>query len=287
METGSREPRMDRRAELKHHQDPLLDSGDQRSSRSRASGASVPTARSHSRQPIEAYRHKHSQMESEEAPRQTKDMANPRTEATYNVEQTPPVFTTSNAQYGISEHEPRSKADVQQEPHAGLTRAEAAYHYYGNCFPRFERQRIRYNLDKEICEGTKVPDPALTLPALNTNLPILSTRSERSGNARNPMVTSAPQSTRSRRSAAAMSVRSGKTQTSVRSTGSRGGQWQTQAAAPPGWNPYRTHNAQYGQYMGSGDVPWPGGGREVWLLGRGGGQQSSFDSSLVIKDHMF
>merc|ERR1719482_873879 len=265
-----------------------VDARSARSMRSRASGASVPTARSHSRQHIEAYRHKHSQMESEEAPRQTKDMVYPTTEATFNVEQTPPVFTTSNAQYGISEHEPRSKADVQQEPHAGLTRAEAAYHYYGNCFPRFERQRIRYNLDKEICEGTKVPDPALTLPALNTNLPILSTRSERSGNSRKPnSVMDAPQSTRSRRSSQAMSVRSGKTQTSVRSTGSRAGQWQTQAAAPPGWNPYRTHNAQYGQYMGSGEVPWPGGGREVWLLGRGGGQQSSFDSSLVIKDHMF
>jgi len=143
-------------------------------------------------------------------------------------------------------------------------------------------------LDKEIAEGTKVPDPALTLPALNTNLPILSTRSEGSHNSRRPnAVMDAPQSTRSRRSGAGASVRSGKTQTSVRSTGSRGGQWQTQAAAPPGWNPYRTHNAQYGQYMGTGDVPWPGGGREVWLLGRGGGQQSSFDSSLVIKDHMY
>merc|ERR1719473_1363544 len=177
------------------------DAKSQRSHRSRASGASVPTARSHSRQHIEAYRHKHSQMETEEAPRQTKDMLNPRTEAAYNVDQTPPVFTTSNAQYGICEHEPRSKADVQGEPHAGLTRAEAAYHYYGNCFPRFERQRIRYNLDKEICEGTKVPDPALTLPALNTNLPILSTRSEGTANSRRPnSVMEAPQSTRSRRS---------------------------------------------------------------------------------------
>merc|ERR1719440_153375 len=150
-----------------------------RSHRSRASGASVLTARSHSRQHIEAYRHQHSQMETESAPRITKDMVNPRTEAAYNVDQTPPVFTTSNAQYGICEHEPRSKADIQGEPHAGLTRAEAAYHYYGNCFPRFERQRIRYNLDKEVMEGTKVPDPALTLPALNVNIPVLtSARSE-------------------------------------------------------------------------------------------------------------
>merc|ERR1719456_1020788 len=90
----------------------------QRSHHSRASGASVPTARSHSRQHIEAYRHKHSQMETESAPRQTKDMVNPRTEAVYNVDQTPPVFTTSNAQYGICEHEPRSKGDIQAEPHA-------------------------------------------------------------------------------------------------------------------------------------------------------------------------
>merc|ERR1719231_2130974 len=120
----------------------------------------------------------------------------PRSEAQYNLDANPPYFSTSNGQYGICEHEPRSKADVQAEPHAGLTRAEAAYHYYGNCFPRFERQRIRYNLDKEVCEGTKVPDPSLTLPALNTNLPILSTRSEGTANSRMlNAVTDAPQST--------------------------------------------------------------------------------------------
>merc|ERR1719159_1753993 len=119
-------------------------------------------------------------METEAAPRPGHPaMVAPRTEATYNLEQNPPAFTTSNGQYGIGEHEPRSKADIQAEPHAGLTRAEAAYHYYGHCFPRFERQRIRYNLDKEVCEGTKVPDPALTLPALNVNLPVpTSARSE-------------------------------------------------------------------------------------------------------------
>jgi len=244
----------------------------------------MPTGRSHSRQHIEAYRHGHHQMETEHAPRVTIESMNPRTEATYNLEATPPVFTTSNAQYGICENEPRSKADIQAEPHAGLTRAEAAYHYYGNCFPRFERQRIRYNLDKEIVEGTKVPDPALTLPALNTNLPILTTRTHSS---RAESVRSVPRSTRSRTSSHPASVRSGKTQTSIRSTGSNAGRWQSQAAAPPGWNPYRTHNNQYGQYLDAGEVPLPGGGREVWLLGRGGGQQTSFDNQLYRKDHGF
>ena len=41
-----------------------------------------------------------------------------------------------------------------------------------------------------------------------------------------------------------------------------------------------------GRYLGSGEVPLPGGGREVWLLGRGGGQQSSYDSCLVRKSHL-
>merc|ERR1719482_1086764 len=266
-----------------------VDARSARSMRSRASGASVPTARSHSRQHIEAYRHKHMQMESEEAPRQTKDMVYPTTEATFNLDANPPYFSTSNGQYGIGEHEPRSKADIQAEPHAGLTRAEAAYHYYGHCFPRFERQRIRYNLDKEVCEGTKVPDPALTLPALNVNLPVLTTHSARSENSRKTgSVRSMAPSNRSRRSSAReASVRSGKTATSFRSTGERGVEWQTQADYAPGWNPYRTFNSQYGQYLGSGEVPLPGGGREVWLLGRGGGQQSSYDSCLVRKSHLF
>jgi hypothetical protein len=80
-------------------------------------------------------------------------------------------------------------------------------------------------------------------------------------------------------------VRSGKTQTSIRSTGSNAERWQSQAAGPPGWNPYRTHNNQYGQYLDAGEVPLPGGGREVWLLGRGGGQQTSFDNQLFRKEH--
>lgn len=258
-----------------------------RSHASRLSGVSCPTGRSHSRQHIEAYRKGHTAMETESAPRPNhKVMEEPRTEADFNLSMNAPVFSTSNGQYGICEHEPRSKADIQAEPHAGLTRAEAAYHYYGNCFPRFERQRIRYNLDKEVTEGTKVPDPALTLPALNTNLPVLdSARSY--GSRRSGSVRSVAQSNRSRRSSQAASVRSGKTESSVRSTGSRAGMWQTQADYAPGYNPYRTHNAQYGQYMGAGEIPLPGGGREVWLLGRGGGQQTSFDSCLQRKDHLF
>jgi len=262
----------------------------ERSYRSRHSGATCPTGRSHSRQHIEAYRKGHTALETEHAPRPGHPaLAAPRTEAQYNLDANPPYFSTSNGQYGIGEHEPRSKADIQAEPHAGLTRAEAAYHYYGHCFPRFERQRIRYNLDKEVCEGTKVPDPALTLPALNVNLPVLTTHSARSENSRKTgSVRSMAPSNRSRKSAArAASVRSAKTATSYRSTGERAVEWQTQADYAPGWNPYRTFNSQYGQYLGSGEVPLPGGGREVWLLGRGGGQQSSYDSCLVRKSHLF
>lgn len=230
---------------------------------------------------------RHTGMETEDAPRSShRAMGAPRTEATFNLHAEPPTFSTSNGQYGICEHEPRSKADIQAEPHAGLTRAEAAYHYYSNNFPRFERQRIRYNLDKEVMEGTKVPDPALTLPALNVNLPVLTADeaalSRRGGSERSHR--SASQ--RSRRSVPA-SVRSAKTATTVRSSGSRGANWQNQADYAPGWNPYRTHNGQYGQYLGSADVPWAGGGREVWLLGRGGGQQTSFDSQLFRKTHLF
>merc|ERR1719502_771125 len=138
-------------------------------------------ARSHSRQQIENFRAQESTGFVEGAPRKMREDAG-RTEAVYNLEQKPPVFSTSNGHYGIYEHEPRSKHDAQDEPSAGLTRAEAAYHYYGNCFPRFERQRIRYNFDKEIMEGRKAPEPALTLPAMNVTL--ADSKSERSDRSR-------------------------------------------------------------------------------------------------------
>jgi len=251
-----------------------------RSERSRQSGASCPTERSHSRQQIEAFRAKESAGFVEGAPRKMREDAS-RTEAVYNLEQKPPVFSTSNGHYGIYEHEPRSKHDAQDEPSAGLSRGEAAYHYYGNCFPRFERQRIRYNFDKEILDGVKEPDPALMLPAMN--VVINDSKSERSGRSRssgfvsrdgNSVRSARSQSVRSAARSVVSSVRSRSTRSSTR--------WHTQHPGMPAYNPWRTHNNAYGMYLGAGEIPQPGDGREVWMKNRGG-QQSSFDSCLILK----
>eukprot|EP00930_Biecheleria_cincta_P055401 TRINITY_DN41723_c0_g1_i1.p1 TRINITY_DN41723_c0_g1~~TRINITY_DN41723_c0_g1_i1.p1 ORF type:complete len:209 (+),score=29.09 TRINITY_DN41723_c0_g1_i1:89-715(+) len=193
------------------------------------------------------------------------------------------AWTTSNQSVGIGYHDPMRRSQAREQRVAGLTTSDAAYQSAANDYPRFERQMIRTLYDKDIQHGRKEPHPELLRRYPNKEIPHpddpearrhrpptgFSQRSDRTNASR------ASSDARSRRSAASMAG------SSIASS--------VMSVPPSGYyRQARTPNSMYlttaDRIGGGGHVPpEPQPGREVWMIGRGGGQQSSFDSCLVHK----
>ncbi|CAK9026202.1 unnamed protein product [Durusdinium trenchii] len=192
-----------------------------------------------------------------------------------------PEWGTANQSYGIGYHDHARRSAAETQPIAGLSAFEAAYAQAANDFPRFERQMIKSIFDKDVLAGTKKPHPELLKRYPNREIP-----HEDDPYART-LRTPSNQSTRSRQSEA-----SRRSQGSRRSAPSVAGSSIASSVltAPPSgyYRQLRTPNLMYltsNSSIGAGGrvVAEPQPGREVWMAGRGGGQQSSFDSCLVYK----
>eukprot|EP00931_Biecheleriopsis_adriatica_P115383 TRINITY_DN91184_c0_g1_i1.p1 TRINITY_DN91184_c0_g1~~TRINITY_DN91184_c0_g1_i1.p1 ORF type:complete len:223 (+),score=22.46 TRINITY_DN91184_c0_g1_i1:52-669(+) len=185
---------------------------------------------------------------------------------------------TASQSYGIGIHDKTRRQQVRHQPVAGMTTQQVAYHSAANDYPRFERQMIRSTFDKDVLEGKKKPHPELLMRYPNREFPHHG--DPYTATLRPPSV----RSTRSRRSDA--SGRSGRSAHSIAGSSIASSRM---SAPPSGY--YRqcpTPNLMYqtsANKIGGGGVvpPEPQPGREMWMIGRGGGQQSSFDSCLVHK----
>lgn len=222
-------------------------------------------------------------------------------------------WVTSNAVIGVGHHDHGAAQRVRELPVAGVGSVDAAYHGAANDFPRFERQKIRGIYDEAIIDGSKQPHPELLrrFPnrerhppedyggeapmaagkfldvtanaggrASRTQLPPQRPSSGRSGRSRTSGV-----SRRSDRSDRSVSLRSA----AACSIGSRSSAASSSRPPPPGFfrqapepsTRFTTSSAAYGACGPDRREPAPG--RETWMLGRGGGQLSSFDNCLVDK----
>mmetsp|Transcript_74874 Transcript_74874/g.167988 ORF Transcript_74874/g.167988 Transcript_74874/m.167988 type:complete len:208 (-) Transcript_74874:63-686(-) len=195
-------------------------------------------------------------------------------------------WSTAYQSIGVGHRDPGRAAKVQDQRTAGLTTAAAAYCSAANDYPRFERQMIRTIFDEGIISGEKQPHPELLRRYPNREHP-MDDRTNR------PQTGLSGRSGRS--NASGRSGRSNASGASRRSAASAAGSAIANSVAssgpPPGYfrqlpTPNMTY-AKSSQLIGAGgrQPPEPLKGREVWMLGRGGGQQSSFDSCLVNKGH--
>lgn len=188
-------------------------------------------------------------------------------------------WKTASQVIGTAHTEPSRTRRTRSQPPAGVSTAAAAYASAGNDFPRFERQMIRTIYDEDISSGVNRPHSSLLQQYPNRE--VIPDASQRPGSGR---------SGRSQRSG-----RSGRSSASHRSAAaSFAGSAISGASSrrvPPGYfrpphpprDRYDTANQVYG--AGGKVAPEPEAGREAWMLGRGGGQISSFDNCLVRKHH--
>lgn len=194
---------------------------------------------------------------------------------------------------GIAHREPQQLHAVRQAPPAGMTTAACAHDRAANDFPRFERQLMRTLQDPDIHSGAKQPHPELLRrhPAARApsagSLPQGGASSMPSGGTFS-RVQQRPGSGRSGRSNASGRSVASSAGRSVMSSGSRhaaplnpASQYYQQV--PRSDAHFTTTSAAIGR--GGHVASEPQHGREVFNLGRGGGQQSSFDSCLVHKGH--
>eukprot|EP00747_Dinoflagellata_sp_TGD_P163668 gnl/TRDRNA2_/TRDRNA2_182591_c0_seq1.p1 gnl/TRDRNA2_/TRDRNA2_182591_c0~~gnl/TRDRNA2_/TRDRNA2_182591_c0_seq1.p1 ORF type:complete len:214 (-),score=24.55 gnl/TRDRNA2_/TRDRNA2_182591_c0_seq1:46-687(-) len=202
-----------------------------------------------------------------------------------------PDWTTTSNLIGTGHVDRNAFTQANAQRSAGMPKAEIGYHAAARDFPRFERQQVRAMFDEDITRGVKAPHPEMLRRYPNRELPENDTMSVRSGRSAG--------SGRSGRSAASQGSRrsaavSAAGRCSIASSGrSRSSSMSGSVAPPPGYmrqpKPergygYGTMNSLYGAggFVASEPVP----GREAWMMGRGGGQISSFDSSLVHKGHL-
>eukprot|EP00933_Yihiella_yeosuensis_P027255 TRINITY_DN2113_c1_g5_i1.p1 TRINITY_DN2113_c1_g5~~TRINITY_DN2113_c1_g5_i1.p1 ORF type:complete len:210 (+),score=32.79 TRINITY_DN2113_c1_g5_i1:106-735(+) len=194
------------------------------------------------------------------------------------------TWQTASQAIGIHNHEPKRREIAKATPIAGLTTHDAAYASAANDFPRFERQMIRTIFDKDVISGKKQPHPELLRRYPNREIPDQNDRTWR------PPTGQSMASGRSRRSD--VSGRSDRSYGSHRSAISLGGSSiaSSKLSAPPSGyyrqvpTPNLMYNTSSSLIGGGGYIPKePQPGREVWMVGRGGGQQSSFDNCLVRK----
>eukprot|EP00928_Gymnodinium_smaydae_P078305 TRINITY_DN6213_c0_g6_i1.p2 TRINITY_DN6213_c0_g6~~TRINITY_DN6213_c0_g6_i1.p2 ORF type:complete len:214 (+),score=19.52 TRINITY_DN6213_c0_g6_i1:163-804(+) len=196
-----------------------------------------------------------------------------------------PDWGQSSNVIGHCYHDGKKTRRAEASRSAGLTTYEAGYVNAANDYPRFERQRIRGIYDEGISSGTKVPHPEMLRRFPNREVPVVD-----SGDLSRPR----PRSGSSTRSGVSgRSGRSGRSQGSRRSAASFAGSQIASSVAssgpPRGYMrqarpPVTMYTTSTDAYGAGGHVgPEPVHGREVWMLGRGGGQISSFDNCLVEK----
>mmetsp|Transcript_16662 Transcript_16662/g.28306 ORF Transcript_16662/g.28306 Transcript_16662/m.28306 type:complete len:207 (-) Transcript_16662:43-663(-) len=191
-----------------------------------------------------------------------------------------PEWGTANQSYGVGYHDGARRSAAETQPVAGLSAFEAAYAAAANDFPRFERQMIKSIFDKGVLDGTKKPHPELLKRFPNREIPHPDDPYGR---------TLRPPSGESIRSRQSDASRQSEGRRSVASRAGSSIASSVLSAPPSGYyRQLRTPNLMYqtsnGRFGAGGRVPLePQPGRELWMTGRGGGQQSSFDSCLVYK----
>eukprot|EP00929_Paragymnodinium_shiwhaense_P013192 TRINITY_DN121053_c0_g1_i1.p2 TRINITY_DN121053_c0_g1~~TRINITY_DN121053_c0_g1_i1.p2 ORF type:complete len:230 (+),score=18.85 TRINITY_DN121053_c0_g1_i1:183-872(+) len=201
-----------------------------------------------------------------------------------------PVFhsdwSTSNQKIGVGYHDVAKVARAQGSRPAGVTTYESGYVQAAHEFPRYERQKIRAIYDEAIASGARQPHPELLRRYPNREIP--------------PADSAAyPDRTCLRSGGSGRSRRSGRSEASRRSAASLAGKSiagsefsrasRASSGPPPGYmrqirtptTMYTATSEAYGAGGFVGREPHPG--RETWLMGRGGGQGSSFDNCLVEK----
>lgn len=184
---------------------------------------------------------------------------------------------TSNGNYGISYYHADASKTAKHQSCAGLSRAERAYHEHGHCYPRFERQKIKALLDENILSGAKKANPEMlqripVVPRIHPDDRPASANSKASSQrSRASSIRSVP------------SARSAGSRISSRAGAPSGAWLRSQTTGlPPYYGPSRfqgTSNANYGEGVHE-SVPLPDKGREMWMLGRGGGQITTFENCL-------
>lgn len=218
----------------------------------------------------------------------------------YGVQPEQADWHTTGQFIGIHNVEPHRTRAVQAAAIAGMTSAACGYHAAANDFPRFERQKVRAIFDEEILNGTKAPHPEMLRRFPNrerhgseTPVPTLSSVAYDKQNDRNRMRPGSGNSRRSGRSG--RSGRSDRSSMSLRSAAnSIAGSSNASSLPPSGYyrqaaekgtagciDMYKRSSQMYGGGGFVGKEPVPG--RESWMLGRGGGQISSYDNCLVQK----
>lgn len=193
-------------------------------------------------------------------------------------------WTTANQTFGVGYHDSMRRAQARDQRVAGLTTSDAAYQSAANDYPRFERQMIRTLFDKDIQQGRKEPHPELLRRYPNKEIPHPDDPEARRYRPPTGFSTRSDRTNVSRASSDARSRRSGRASMAGSSIASS-----VMSVPPSGYyRQARTPNLMYqttAERVGAGGFvpPEPQPGREVWMIGRGGGQQSSFDNSLVHK----
>lgn len=214
-------------------------------------------------------------------------------------------WETTGMHYGVGHHDGDKARETKDQRCAGLTRAQCSY-WQSHDFPRFERQKMRALADDNILTGAKRPHPEMLRRVANRDgfpekpptgdsghdlrrtggkpagLPFGqppptggSGRSRHSSTgscrSRNSQV-----SRRSEMSMAGMSIASSRA--SRASSGPPPGYYRQGNLEEPPSAAYKTTSKQYGCGGNIGREPVPG--REDWMLGRGGGQISSWENCL-------
>jgi len=217
----------------------------------------------------------------------------------YGVQPNQADWHTTGQFIGIHHTEPTRARDTLAAKVAGLDSASCGYHTAANDFPRFERQKIRGIFDAAILDGTKRPHPEMLRRYPNreklsgpSTPPMSSVDFDKAGD-RARMRPGSGRSGRSGRSV--RSDRTDRSRTSLQSAArSLAGSSNASSVPPSGYHRQAPERGSAGcvrmydrtsqSYGGGGHVfkePVPG--RESWMLGRGGGQISSFDNCLVQK----
>jgi len=198
------------------------------------------------------------------------------------------AWQTTSHSYGVGYVDSSKAHRAADQRVAGMTAFDCGYHSAANEFSRYERQMIRALQDEAYSSGKRCPHPDMLRRYPNR---------ERLLDGYDPDRTQRPGSGRSRRSASSRrSDQSRKSQGSQRSgAASRAGSSIAASTASAGPAPGFVRQVQYpvhalststtnSLYGAGGHMPnEPIPGRESWMLGRGGGQISSYDNCLVNK----
>jgi len=188
------------------------------------------------------------------------------------------AWETAYQAIGVGHRDMSQSQASREHRSAGLGTAAAAYHSAANDYPRFERQIIRTVQDDGVATGSRQPHPELLRRYPNRE----HRQQHRPGTWRSASSgRSARSSSSSHRSATSLAG-SSIAAVSTTSSSSRpppSGYCRQAPARPP--FVYQTSSSQIGAGGHAPSEPLPG--REVWMLGRGGGQQTSYDSCLVRK----